>query len=58
VEHFFACPYCWEQISMVLDSSVKSQTFIEDCEVCCHPIEVRYEVEDGAVAAFEARGIE
>ena len=43
---------------MVLDSSVKSQTFIEDCEVCCHPIEVRYEVEDGAVAAFEARGIE
>jgi hypothetical protein len=43
---------------MVLDASVKSQTFIEDCEVCCHPIEVRYEMEDGAVSAFEARGIE
>jgi hypothetical protein len=58
VEHFFACPYCWEQISMVLDLSVKSQTFIEDCEVCCHPIEVHYEVEDAAVAGFEARSIE
>jgi hypothetical protein len=58
VEHFFACPYCWEQISMVLDPSVKNQTFIEDCEVCCHPIEVHYQVKDGAVSAFEARSIE
>jgi hypothetical protein len=58
VEHFFACPHCWEQISMVLDISVKSQTFIEDCEVCCNPIEVHYEVEDDAICAFEARSIE
>ena len=43
---------------MVLDPSVKSQMFIEDCEVCCHPIEVRYQVEDGAVSAFDARSIE
>lgn len=43
---------------MVLDSSVKNQTFIEDCEVCCHPIEVHYQLEDGAVSAFEARSIE
>jgi hypothetical protein len=55
MEHFFSCPYCWEQISMVLDTSVRGQTFVEDCEVCCHPIEVRYAVHDGAVSAFEAR---
>ena len=58
VEYFFSCPYCWEQISMVLDTSVKGQTFVEDCEVCCHPIEVRYTVEEGAVCEFEAGALE
>ena len=58
MEFFFACPYCWEQISMVLDTSVRGQTFVEDCEVCCHPIEVRYAVEDGAVSDFEAKILE
>ena len=58
MEYFFACPYCWEQISMVLDTSVKGQIYVEDCEVCCHPIEVRYTVEDDAVCGFEARALE
>ena len=57
MEYFFACPYCGERISMVLDTSVKRQTYIEDCEVCCHPIEVRYTVEDDEVFQFEARAI-
>ncbi|MEM9363350.1 MAG: CPXCG motif-containing cysteine-rich protein [Bacteroidota bacterium] len=39
-EHFFQCPYCWEEISFLLDSSVSNQTYVEDCEVCCNPIEV------------------
>ena len=43
---------------MVLDPSVKSQTYVEDCEVCCHPIEVRYTVEDDTIFDFEARAIE
>jgi len=42
---------------MVLDTSVKRQTYIEDCEACCHPIEVRYAVEDDEVRHFEARAI-
>ena len=54
VEYFFACPYCWEQISMVLDLSVRGQTYVEDCEVCCRPIEVSYSIEGGEVAGFEA----
>jgi transcription elongation factor Elf1 len=58
VEYFFACPYCWEQISMLLDTSVKGQIYVEDCEVCCQPIEVRYTVEDGAVCDFEARAVQ
>jgi hypothetical protein len=43
---------------MVLDTSVKGQTYVEDCEVCCQPIEVRYTVEDDDVCDFEARTLE
>jgi hypothetical protein len=57
VEYFFVCPYCSERISMVLDTSVKRQTYIEDCEVCCQPIEVHYAVKDDEVYQFEARAI-
>ena len=39
-EHFFQCPYCWEEISMLFDSSIHNQTYIEDCEICCNPIEI------------------
>ena len=40
---------------MVLDTSAGSQTYVEDCEVCCKPIEIRYAVENDLVVEFEAR---
>jgi Cysteine-rich CPXCG len=43
---------------MVLDPIVKSQTYVEDCEVCCHPIQIRYSFEDGTVEDFEANVLE
>jgi transcription elongation factor Elf1 len=55
MEHAFTCPYCGEEISMVLDLSVRRQAYVEDCEVCCKPIEIRYRVEDEDLAEFEAR---
>lgn len=58
MEYLFSCPYCWEEISMVLDTSVRSQTYVEDCEVCCHPIELRYSIEDGVVMEFDAKALE
>jgi hypothetical protein len=58
MEYYFSCPYCWEEISMVLDTSVRTQTYIEDCEVCCHPIEVRYTFDDGDLSGFEAKVLE
>ncbi len=54
-EVFFTCPYCWEEISMLIDVSVPSQVYIEDCEVCCRPIELRYRVEDEHVAEVDVR---
>ncbi len=32
------CPYCGERISVVVDCSVESQEYTEDCEVCCQPM--------------------
>jgi hypothetical protein len=58
MEYLFTCPYCWEEISMVLDTSVRRQTYIEDCEVCCNPIEVRYVVDDEGSIDFNARVLE
>ncbi len=42
---------------MVLDTSVDEQTYVEDCEVCCRPIEVSYAVADARVVRFEARAM-
>jgi hypothetical protein len=58
MEHFFACPYCWQRISFVLDTSITGQTYVEDCEVCCRPIEVLYTVEEGEISEFEAKALE
>jgi len=43
---------------MVLELSVRSQTYVEDCEVCCNPIEIRYTVEDETLADFSAKVLE
>ncbi|WP_194777330.1 CPXCG motif-containing cysteine-rich protein [Pararhodonellum marinum] len=58
IEHLFTCPYCFEEISMLLDPSVSRQSYIEDCEVCCNPMEIQFEVEEGEVVAFAALSIE
>jgi len=50
----FTCPHCGERISVVLDLSAESQRYIEDCEVCCNPIEISYQTEEGVIVSFEA----
>ena len=40
---------------MVLDLSVSGQTYVEDCEVCCRPINIRYVVHGDDVVEFEAK---
>ena len=43
---------------MVLDLSVRRQSYVEDCEVCCNPIEISYSVQDNALAEFAAKTLE
>lgn len=58
IEHFFQCPHCWEEISMLLDSSIASQTYVEDCEVCCNPIEIQSQFINNELQRFIANSIE
>lgn len=45
------CPYCGERFETVVDLSSGSTSYIEDCAVCCRPIEFRLEVADEGTAA-------
>ena len=50
------CPYCGEMIKMVVDESVKNQIYIEDCEVCCRPIQLNISVDpDGFISVNTQR---
>lgn len=50
------CPYCDESFDTRLDLSAGSFVHIEDCQVCCQPIEVAVDVNaSGSVRSVEAR---
>jgi hypothetical protein len=40
------CPYCGEAFETTVDLSAGSQSYVEDCAVCCQPIDVRLQVAD------------
>lgn len=42
------CPYCGEAIEIAIDDSVEHQRYIEDCQVCCRPIDIEVTVDPDA----------
>ncbi|MCB1790970.1 MAG: CPXCG motif-containing cysteine-rich protein [Gammaproteobacteria bacterium] len=48
------CPYCGELIELSVDVSAGEQAYVEDCSVCCRPIELRLWA-DGDTWELEAR---
>ena len=54
IEHNFSCPYCFESELKLIDFTIRSQNFIEDCEVCCNPIDFNIELQDGTITSFDA----
>ncbi|MGB6084611.1 CPXCG motif-containing cysteine-rich protein [Moheibacter sp.] len=57
-EQFFTCPHCWEEISMLIDTSVSFQKYVEDCEVCCNPIEITATCENGELIGLNVSKID
>jgi len=43
--HTIDCPYCGENIEIDVDCSEPSQSYIEDCSVCCRPININIEID-------------
>ena len=63
VEKVFICPHCWQQISIVINLLEPGQEMVEDCQVCCNPIQIKYtltEDEDGEteIASFSAESLD
>ena len=53
------CPYCAESFETAIDLTAGSQTTIEDCHVCCQPIELEIHVgDDGAIESFVVRRLD
>ena len=53
VEESIQCPFCGQTSEVTIDTSVASQSFVTDCEVCCRPMEIRVECEPGEVISLE-----
>jgi hypothetical protein len=50
------CPFCGQTFELVIDTSVPSQRFTTDCEVCCRPFEVTVECEPGEILSLDVQG--
>jgi len=40
-----SCPYCGEEIELLIDNSTTEQDYYEDCSVCCRPIRIQLTVD-------------
>jgi hypothetical protein len=50
------CPFCGQEFELAVDTSVASQRFVTDCEICCRPFEVVAECEAGEIISLDVVG--
>lgn len=48
------CPYCGAMFAIEVATIVARAEMIEDCAVCCQPIRIRVECENGMVVGLDA----
>lgn len=46
VERRIRCPFCSARMDVVLDLSAGSQSYVEDCAVCCQPMQITFETDN------------
>lgn len=50
------CPYCGEPFDTQVDCTCGDQQYVEDCPVCCQPIELSTRIDlDGRLLGVHAR---
>ena len=52
VETEVECPHCGEAWALSVDTSQGDYVTIEDCTVCCRPIQFSFECEPGEVVGL------
>ena len=53
------CPYCGERLQTRVDLTSDEPAYVEDCEVCCRPIEFAVERDiGGALVALQVRRLD
>jgi hypothetical protein len=53
VEIQVQCPHCGEVITTMADTSQGDYSTIEDCEVCCSPMNIEVTCEPGQVESIQ-----
>ena len=53
--HYIQCPYCWEQVELSIENAIEEQQYIEDCQVCCNPIDIIVKIAPDGSAQVEAK---
>ena len=49
-----ACPYCGESIGIWLDEDGgRAQQYVEDCSVCCRPMQLYVSVDEDGCASLQ-----
>lgn len=52
-EQAIHCPFCAEAITILIDTSAGNQEYIEDCQVCCRPMQIRLTTSDGELDSVD-----
>jgi hypothetical protein len=47
-----SCPFCGQTFDISIDTSIASQRFVTDCEICCRPFTIVVEAEPGAILSL------
>lgn len=59
IEKTITCPYCWESFDIVIEPSIEAgESYVEDCYICCRPIEIYIASQRGEESEIRINRIE
>ena len=53
VSETIQCPFCGQRFEIVVDTSMGTNRFTTDCEICCRPMEVVAECVPGEILSLD-----
>jgi transcription elongation factor Elf1 len=53
LERRISCPFCAEPMTILVDLSAGDQSYIEDCQICCQPMQLSFQSDGDELAALQ-----